>query len=433
MNDAVIILYPDAVTKPGEKPLQTIASLPLSTFATYHVLPFFPCTSDRGFAVSDYYAVDPAFGDWSDLPKPLMIDCIFNHTSSQHPWLNTNKDYYVHYAQEPKTTLFRPRTSPLFTRFSGEYYWSTFSSDQIDLNFRNPKVQQEFDNIITFYQEQGATHFRLDAIAYLFKDVNAISIPETHAYIQHIQKKFPDITFIAEVNLSQEEIDAYRSYVHAYNFSLPPLTYYAFLTGDAQALTEHLNKDSHNYFNFLASHDGIGLTAAKKQIPIEVLQDDVRKKGWHASDYELNINYFDALDNSIEAFVSAHAILLFIQGIPAVYIHSYFGSRGTSHETPREVNRAPLSYDDLMYALSQDGERKKIFEAITRLITLRKEYLGDEKQQATFTNGILHIQRGTHHLYINLSTKIYDMHHYDLITQKKRTQLYPKECAWVQE
>ena len=436
MQDAVFITYPDAVVKEGELPLKTLSRLDLSLFAATHVLPFFPSTSDRGFAITDFRSVDERFGCWADLPRPLMIDLVFNHTSASHPWFAQHPEYYLSVDAPVKTSLFRPRSSPLFTKINNKYYWSTFGPDQLDLNLYNASLREELDSIVDLYVRQGATLLRLDAVAYWYKDYHAISTPQTHRYIQSLIDKHPQVVFVVEANLDQEAIDSYTCYVHAYNFALAPLVLEALVFANLQPLVEHLNTPHKNYFNFLASHDGIGLSAVADRIDTRKLVTYTQGLGWSASDYELNINYFDALGGDARKMLLAHALLLSLRGIPGVYYHSYFGSRGVKSSVPRDANREQLVYDELLAALGEeDSERARIKAGIDALLKARIDYLSDQSQAASLEDGLLTLRRGEVTCLFNFSDtpRKLGVCVRDVVSDEDVRVLEPFGYAWVVE
>ena len=428
----VFITYADSFHKDGELSLTTLSRLDLSFFDAVHVLPFFPSSSDRGFAVKDFTIVDPAFGSWSDLPRPLMVDCVFNHTSREHSWMKSHPQFYLRYKEPPSTRLFRPRNSPLFTKVGDWYYWTTFSEDQIDLNLSRDELREELEKLIELYISRGAVLLRLDAVAYFFKDYDSISTQETHDYVKYLVSKYPQVMFVAEVNLSQEAIDEYASYVPAYNFAFAPLMYYSLLTGDVDELVKHLNTSHKNYFTALATHDGIGLKAAATRIPIQTLIEDTRSKGFFASDYELNINYFDAV-GSEEKFLLAHAVLLSLAGISGVYYHSLFGSRGVHATTPRDANRANISYDVLEEELLSDTTRSRVYSALKQLVLARKKYLAGDSQSASFSDGVLTLRRGEVTCLFNFTDQeVAISPGTDVLTNKPVSSLQPFGYVWFE-
>ena len=434
-RDSMLITYGDQVQSLDEKPLQTLGTFCreylTDVIGGIHILPFYPWTSDDGFSVVDYRQIDPALGDWDDVSSMqnfrLMFDGVINHISSQSDWfqkfLQDNlhySDYFITVNDEPNLSqVVRPRALPLLTTFhtpTGEkHVWTTFSADQIDLNYENPEVLLEILDILLLYIERGATFIRLDAIAYMWKEIGTtcIHLPQTHHIIQFLRAALnevaPHVHLITETNVPHVDNISYfgdgtNEAQLVYNFALPPLTLHTFHTGDARILsnwakTLTLPSDRTTFFNFLASHDGIGLNPARgilSNADVDSLVNRVIEHGGlisykHNADgtqspYEMNVNYFDALSNpngnepldlQVKRFIAAQAIMLSLIGVPGIYFHSLFGSRGWLEGVKqtgrnRTINREKLQLDQLKNELADEKSlRAKIFTGYRQLLTAR--------------------------------------------------------------
>jgi glycosidase len=435
-GDCMLITYADQISAEGEPPLRTLGKFlarHTSGFVTsVHILPFYPSSSDDGFSVMDYYAVDPAFGTWDDISAleqrfHLMFDAVFNHASAQGTW------FARFLAQEPTwegafftvsgnpdlSQVVRPRALPLLTEFStsrgARKVWTTFSADQVDINAADPRMLLRLLEVLFFYLEKGARYVRLDAIAFLWKipGTRCIHLEQTHRIIKlmrtAIDEVAPGVQLITETNVPHSDNISYfgngRDEAHlVYNFALPPLVFHTIRTGDADALrrwaaTLELPSEEATFFNFLASHDGIGLNPARgilESTEIDALVATVLAHGGYVSyknnpdgsksPYELNISYFDALSNpaggeSIDLqaarFLAAHAILLALRGLPAIYFHSLFGSRSDragaeSSGIPRRINRKKLNLDNLDSELGDESSlRRRVFSGIQSMLEAR--------------------------------------------------------------
>jgi len=434
-RDSILITYGDQVQRANEMPLQTLkifceSYLP-GVVSGIHILPFYPWTSDDGFSVVDYRQADPALGSWDDITSMqnfrLMFDGVINHISAQSGWFQKflqddprYKDYFIAVEGEPDLSqVVRPRALPLLTSFkapSGEKkVWTTFSADQIDLNFKNSDVLLEILDILLLYIERGATFIRLDAIAYLWKEpgTTCIHLPKTHTVIQFLRAAInevaPYVQLITETNVPHPDNISYfgdgtNETQLVYNFALPPLTLHAFHTGDAQILSDWartltLPSQKTTFFNFLASHDGIGLNPARgilTNADIDSLVNKVIEHGGlisykHNADgtqspYEMNINYFDALSNpngneplelQVSRFIAAQSIMLSIIGVPGVYFHSLFGSRGWLEGVRqtgrnRTINREKLQFNEMKKQLADENSlRYKVFTKYRELLKTR--------------------------------------------------------------
>ena len=451
-RDSLLILYGDQVQEPNAKPLQTLKKF-CDQYLTdivsgIHILPFYPWTSDDGFSVVDYRQIDPALGDWDDVSAMqtfrLMFDAVINHISSKSDWFQKflqddprYKEYFITVEGEPDLSkVVRPRALPLLTPFqtpSGEKkVWTTFSDDQIDLNFSNPEVLLEILDILLLYAERGADFIRLDAIAYLWKEIGTtcIHLPQTHAVVQFLRAALneaaPHAHLITETNVPHVDNISYfgdgtNEAQLVYNFALPPLTLHAFHTGDARVLSNwakslSLPSDKTTFFNFLASHDGIGVNPARGILSDEEIDALVNKTLEHGglisykhnadgtqSPYEMNINFFDALSNpsmlqppssaatssprtalraetldlQVNRFIAAQAIMLALIGVPGIYFHSLFGSRGWTEGVKqtgrnRTINREKGQFDELQDQLADENSlRFKVFKRYSQLLKAR--------------------------------------------------------------
>lgn len=432
-RDAFLIAYPDQIHDPAAQPLETLWSFSRRHLAGIlsgiHVLPFFPSSSDDGFSVMDYRLVDPQFGDWDDVGRfgqdfRLMADLVLNHASAQGAWFQAfqrGEEPYRRFFLAPDSQadwsqVVRPRTSPLFTPFpthAGERrLWTTFGPDQIDLDFRAPDVLLEMADILLDYIAHGIQMIRLDAVTYIWKEAGTPSVhrPEGHAVIRFLRALLdiaaPWARLITETNVPHEQNIAYFGQGDeadlVYQFPLPPLVCHTLLSGNSERLS-HWAADLRpppagtTFFNFLASHDGIGvypvhqvLTPAElDRLSNETLARDgaVSRRtapGGAELPYELNVNLLDLLtragrpDDSVDRFLVAHGILLAIAGIPAIYFHSLVGSRGDRLAVrktgiPRRVNREKLSLTSLEFELERaESERRRVFDGLGALLKARR-------------------------------------------------------------
>lgn len=449
-KDVILITYGDSIKKDEEKPLHTLHEFlndhVKGIINTVHILPFFPYSSDDGFSVIDYKKVNPDLGNWEDIEKlskdyNLMFDAVINHISKESEWfqeyLKGNpkyKDYFIE--QEPVEELkyvTRPRALPLLhiyeTKDGKKHIWTTFSEDQIDLNYKSTDLFLEMVEILLFYAKKGAKLIRLDAIGYLWKEVgtSCIHLEQTHKMIQLFRDILDltakDIILITETNVPHKENisyfgDGYNEAQMVYNFSLPPLVLHSFLSKNAHYISHWANtletpSDKTTFFNFLASHDGIGLMPAKGILKDEeidyLVEHTLKNKGLVSyksnpdgskSPYELNINYFDALyeenedmELNIRKFVSAYAIASSLKGVPGIYIHSLLGSRNYYEGVKitgmnRTINREKLNYNQLEKEINDPNSlRYKIFNAMKNMLKIRtthKVFNPKAKQKVLF-------------------------------------------------
>jgi glycosidase len=435
-RDVVAITYADSIKREGEVPLQTLHGFfrkHLRGVASgVHILPFCPYSSDGGFSVIDYCEVKPEFGTWKDIHAiagdfDMMADLVINHCSSESQWFknfvkgeNPGKDYFVLGEDyEDVTKVVRPRSSPLLTQVKTaegtKEVWCTFSADQVDLNFRNPEVLIEFIRIIKVYLDQGIRIFRLDAIAFLWKEsgTSCVHLEETHEVIKLLRVVIetiePRAIIITETNVPNKENLSYfgnDNEAHMiYNFSLPPLLVNTLLSGDCSHLKSWMMsmppaRRGRAYFNFIASHDGIGLRPAEGLLGPDELKNltetlcsfggeiSMRKMpDGQLKPYEANISLFSALAGvigrgkdewQVGRYLCAHTIMLALEGVPAFYIHSLLGTENDLQAVAetgelRSVNRHSWDADSLDTALSDaDKHHGVVFESLKKMIQIRR-------------------------------------------------------------
>lgn len=447
-KDTILITYGDSLKRDGERPLNTLNEFLLKYcqdfLSSVHILPFFPYSSDDGFAVIDFSTVNESLGDWTDIEKivenfRVMADLVINHCSSRSFWFENFKlgrdpgrDYFIEV--DPKEDLegiVRPRTSPLLretqTNEGIKHVWCTFSHDQVDLNFENIQVLKEFVSIVRLYLDCGVRIFRLDAVAFLWKKLgtSCINLEETHEVIRLfrtlIEHSCEHAVIITETNIPNRENLTYfgnANEAHCiYNFSLPPLLVNTLITGSCKYLKQWMMsmppaQNGTAYFNFIASHDGIGLRPAEGLLKDEELNTLINtmqtfggRVSWRSVNgsvhkaYEINIALIDALQGTtkgpdkwgIDRFVCAHAIMLSLEGIPGIYIHSLLGTgndyeklKHTNHN--RSINRHQWDYDALVGHLSNEwSQHAQIFQRLKALIQLRGEQPAFHPNATQFT------------------------------------------------
>lgn len=435
-KDVVLITYADQFTAAGRD------ALPLFTrfynewlarsFSHVHLLPFYPWSSDDGFSVIDYHSVAPETGTWQDIAElkksaSLMFDFVCNHMSAKSEWFAHYlaqkpgyEDFFI--SVDPETDLSavtRPRALPLLTPFtlhdgSVRHLWTTFSDDQIDLNFASPQVLLAMVDVLLHYLVEGASYIRLDAVGFMWKipGTSCIHLEQTHCLIQLFraitEAVAPGTVIITETNVPHKDNISYfgdgeNEAQMVYQFSLPPLVLHAVHRQDVKALCQWagslaLPSTKTTWFNFLASHDGIGLNPLRGILPeseilslVEKLQQEGALVNWKnnpdgtRSPYEINVTYLDALssqnssdDERIARFILAHAVLLSFPGVPAVYIQSILGSRNDYEGVERlgynrAINRKKYGPGEIDFELSNKNSlRHKIYSRLSELIAIRR-------------------------------------------------------------
>ena len=444
-GDIFLISYGDSIVSAKDKKLKTlkkfIDEFIKPHFNNIHILPFFPFSSDDGFSITDYKKVRDDLGSWEDISLlskdyRVMADIVINHASKKSEYFQEfvkgnyeYKDFFISLDEdEGFEEVVRPRSSDLFQEVEinnkKKYLWCTFSHDQIDLNFKNPRVLLFFIKLIYLYLKHGIKVFRLDAVAFLWKEksTNCLNLPQTHEVVKLIRTILDhynqNTLLITETNLPNlENLSYFGNGDEAnaiYNFTLPPLLLWTLLMGDSTALRKWSMgmppaKEHTTYFNFIASHDGIGLrptenilTDQERDTLIDIVKEfggvisNRKKPDGTETVYELNIALLDAMKGTfkgidhmqVERFIACHAIMLSLEGIPAFYIHSVLGTTNDyelmkKNSQNRSINRKSWDINEIKNKLLDDKSiNNQVYKSIINLITIRK------KQPAFHPNAI---------------------------------------------
>jgi glycosidase len=440
-EDVILITYGDLLRGTEHSPLTTLAKFCDTylegTINTLHILPFFPYSSDRGFSIVDFETVDPRLGTWQDIEDlenryQLMFDGVINHVSSKSRWFQEFLDGNLYYwnffisfispadlTPEQRKMIFRPRASDILTEFqtiNGPIYvWTTFSKDQIDLNYADPDVLMRVLGILLMYVRHGADIIRLDAVTYLWAEpgTRCVHLEQTHEIVKLFRDILdvvaPAVALITETNVPHEENISYFGNGHdeaqmVYNFALPPLVLYTFYRQDATVLSRwakdlKTDSDTTTFFNFLDSHDGIGVMAVKDILPKQDIDFVIQRAKEHGGQisyktgedgtevpYEINITWFSALNREdsnedmafqVKRFVASRIIALVLQGVPGIYLHSLIGTRNDieavlESKSKRDINRTVIDEGAITEALTDPLSKiSRINRELGRLITIR--------------------------------------------------------------
>lgn len=446
-KDVLLITYADSIIKKNQKNLITLSNFLTKyckEFTYVHILPFFPFSSDDGFAVEDYKKIKKEHGSWNDLNKitksfKIMVDLVINHCSSRNRLFKNflenkdpGKDFFISSQKKFPTSkkIVRPRSSDLSKKVlingKDNYVWCTFGHDQVDFNFKNPSVLIYFFEIIKFYLDQNIKALRLDAVAFLWKELGTrcINLPQTHNIIRLIRliidNFYNKTLIITETNIPSHENLTYfgnNNEAHCiYNFSLAPLLIHAIISGNSFYLKKWSRgmppaQENNSYLNFLSTHDGIGMRPVEGILPEMEVKKYFRffkKQGGlfsyrtnkgKKSVYEVNITLLEALKECyngkdkyiFDRFVLAHTILFSMEGIPAIYIQNFLGSKNDNIKVKktnsfRSINRKNWNYDNLIKIINNKSTiNNKILNSIKTLIVLRKKQIAFHPNATQFT------------------------------------------------
>lgn len=442
-RDVILITYGDLIVSEDRSPLQTLARVADEyldgLISIVHILPFFPWSSDRGFSVVSYRLVDRGLGSWDDITAlgdrfRLMFDGVVNHVSRESRWFEEwraghpdYRDFFLAFEapdaipEDDFRKILRPRTSPLLsatTTVDGpRWVWTTFSEDQVDLNFGNPKVLLEILSLLLYYVRRGAEVIRLDAVTYLWKELGTpcAHLPQTHASIKLLRAALdvvaPHVALVTETNVPHTDNVSYFGSGQdeaqmVYNFALPPLVLHTFQTGDATKLSHWARtleppSDTTHFLNFLSSHDGIGLMGARGILSEQEILDMCHRAEAHGglvsmrsdpergeSPYELNVTWYSALNRSdigeptdlqIDRFIASRAVALVLKGVPGVYLPALIGSQNDTEAVRRtasyrDINRSTIDERVLRrLLLNPRSVTRRVSDRFLTLLKLRME------------------------------------------------------------
>ena len=478
---SLVICYGDNINSNQKSSIQVFQNFFKKNLNKYfnaiHFLPFYPSSSDSGFAVKDHYKIEKRIGSWSDIKKiskssHVMADIVINHSSARGLWFKNflkkkrpGKDYFLTVNSKFNTSkVVRPRDHKLLKKIDifgkSDFLWRTFSADQIDLDFKNPSVLLRFIKIMVHLVSNGVTIFRLDAIAYLWKKngTNCINLKQTHEIVKLLRLISNllnvETIIITETNLPEKENLSYfgkndeANWI--YNFSLPPLLIHAFLFENSSYLNKWSKKlpnakFQNSYLNFIASHDGIGMRPTEGILNKKSLNNFLKRLKKNGSKfsyrkiqnkskkvYEANITVFDALKKSdtdpngkffLERYIAAHAIMISFEGVPAIYFNSLFGKSNDEAKyvitgNNRDINRYKWSYENITKKLNNKNSKQSIFyQNLGKLLEIKR------KQKAFHPNA--------KRLNINLGSKLFCFKRTSL--DKKQTIISITNCSSVDQ
>ncbi|MEM8828589.1 MAG: alpha-amylase family glycosyl hydrolase [Cyanobacteria bacterium P01_G01_bin.19] len=442
-QDVILITYGDLLRSETSSPLASLVHILeqvpgfKKAINTLHILPFFPYSSDRGFSVTDFRTVDPKLGSWQDIATigdsyKLMFDAVCNHTSSKskafQKLLSGNPEYkdiatvYLDPSEltpEDREIIVRPRTSDVLTKFQSIngaiWVWTTFSADQIDLNYCNPKVLLWVIETLLLYVRRGADLIRLDAVTYLWQipGTTCANLPQTHETIKLFHDIFelvaPGVALITETNIPHQQNIAYFGNGNdeaqmVYNFALPPLVLHTFYREDTSALVEwatnlEFPSNACTYLNILDTHDGIGLMGVNNILATDEIDFLIAKAREHGAfvsyrssaggkqePYEINTTWFSALNLDsgseplsiqIKRFVASRSIALVLKGVPGIYLHGLIGTSNDvdtviKTKSKRDINRQIISENVLNKELKLPNSKlSQLTEALGKLLENR--------------------------------------------------------------
>lgn len=415
-NQVQLITYVDRLA--GDLPgLRRLLAGPLAgAFGGVHVLPFFAPIdgADAGFDPIDHREVDRRLGTWDDIDDlgatiPVMADLIVNHLSVHSPQFqdvlangeaSPYAEMFLTYdavfpegaTEADLLAIYRPRPGLPFTPMTladrtRRLVWTTFTSEQVDVDVRAPATLAYLDTILDRFAAHGITMVRLDAVGYAVKTPGTSSFmtPETFAFIEELSRRAHErgIEVLVEVHAFwRKQVEIAERVDRVYDFALPPLILHALYTGSAARLRRWCEIRPSNAVTVLDTHDGIGVidvgpgsADAEGHGLLDAHEIDELVEGIHdrsggtsrlatgqaASNvdlYQVNCTFFDALGGDEQAYLIARLIQLWLPGIPQIYYVGLLAGRNdlkllARTEVGRDINRHHYTQDDLDEALQR--------------------------------------------------------------------------------
>ena len=337
---------------------------------------------DDGYDIAEYRQIHPTIGTVSDfetLTKEahargirIIADLVVNHTSDQHPWFqearrdrtSPKRNYYVwsdtDQAYKGARIIFRDTESSNWTwdPVARQYFWHRFYSNQPDLNFDNPAVQQEMLDIMAFWLDRGIDGFRVDAVPYLFEreGTNCENLPETHGFLKRMREfvdaHYPGTLLLAEANQWPSDLLPYfgngDEFHMAFNFPLMPRLFMAIRREDQRPITEIMSQMpeiplSCQWALFLRNHD---------ELTLEMVTDDDRDYMYneYAKDPRMRLNLgirrrlAPLMDGGRHQIELMHSLLFTLPGSPVLYYGDEIGMGDNVHLGDRNGVRTPMQW-----------------------------------------------------------------------------------------
>jgi sucrose phosphorylase len=429
-NKVQLITYVDRLSKGGIKSLHTLLESELKgVFGGVHLLPFFyPIDgSDAGFDPIDHTMVDSRLGSWDNIKAlsqttDIMADVIVNHMSAQSPqfldylekgeesiysdlFLTLDKIFPKGLDEKELSTIYRPRPGSPFTEItfkdgSKKLFWTTFTSNQIDIDVLSKSGKAYLLNILQVYKNAGIKMIRLDAAGYVIKKhgTSCFMITDTFDFIDWFREKAEayGMEVLVEIHsYYQKQIEIAKRVDWVYDFALPTLVLHAIFNRTSEYLKKWLEISPRNAITVLDTHDGIGVIDVggsegqpglipEKDIDDLVEQIHINSKGESrlatgeaASNldlYQVNCTYLDALSRDENNYLLARAIQFFAPGVPQVY---YIGLLGEPNDlellrktkTGRDINRHFFKTGELNKAF-----KKPLVQRLIKLINFRNSH-----------------------------------------------------------
>lgn len=467
INKIQLITYVDRLGDGKITDLNSILSNEFEgLFGGVHILPFFyPIDgADAGFDPIDHTQIDERLGDWSAMQQltdkvEVMSDLIVNHISaksekftdyiekgenSEYADLILTKDkvFSEGVTEEQLSKIYRPRPGSPFTTFklndgSEVDVWTTFTSNQIDIDVYSAMGAAYLENILDTFQKAKITMIRLDAAGYAIKKAgtSCFMIDETYDFIGQLTQKAKSrgIKVLVEIHsFYKTQIEIAKRVDYVYDFALPVLVLDCLFNRKATNLLKWLSVAPSNVVTVLDTHDGIGIVdvASENGVPGLIADKDLDKiveqihtnskgtsrkaTGAAASNldlYQVNCTYFDALGQDENAYLIARAIQFFVPGIPQVYYVGLMAGENdmqllSETNVGRDINRHYYSKQEIDSYI-----KTNFFAKLQKLMLLRNTHVAFNGQFEVLETSVetLNIEWSNEMAYASLNLNLKDM------------------------
>ena len=351
---------------------------------TLWLLPFYPSPlKDDGYDISDYYNINPAYGQMADFETFLneahrrglrvITELVINHTSDQHPWFqkarrsapgSRARDFYVWTDQREKYKEARiifqdfEHSNWAWDELAKAFYWHRFYSHQPDLNFDNPAVHRAIFKVVDFWLAMGVDGLRVDAVPYLYEreGTSCENLPETHAFLKelraHIDSKFENRLLLAEANQWPEDAVTYfgkgDEFHMAFHFPVMPRLFMAIGVEDRFPIVDILRQtppipENCQWAIFLRNHD---------ELTLEMVTEEERDYMYrvYANDPAARLNLgirrrmAPLLNNDRRKLELMNALLFSLPGTPVVYYGDEIAMGDNIYLGDRDGLRTPMQW-----------------------------------------------------------------------------------------
>ena len=369
------------------------------------LLPMYPSPyKDDGYDIADFLSIHHDYGTVADFKALLdaaherglkvIADLVVNHTSDQHAWFQEGRkdpespyrDYYVwsddptRYADARIIFIDTEVSNWTYDPEAGLYFWHRFFSNQPDLNYDNPAVQEEMLNIVRYWLGMGLDGFRCDAVPYLIEREGTIceNLPETHEFLQRLRQmvddEFPGKILLAEANQWPEDVAEYfgmpeePEFHMAFHFPLMPRMFMAIRREDRLPIVEIMTRtpdipESCQWAIFLRNHDELTLEMVTDE-ERDYMYSEYAKDSMMRRNVGIRRRLAPLLENSRRKIELMNSLLLSLPGTPVIYYGDELGMGDNVFLGDRNGVRTPMQWSGDRNAGFSRADAARLYEPV---------------------------------------------------------------------